>query len=141
MKLDQERHREIVRLHVHKLPDPPPGTLSLYVVGYLDPIKRRSKRIVVLGRKVEGEEPPSIDLTPFHAGLQGVSRHHATIRKEEGGYVIEDMESVNGTWVNDKRLQPRYTYELKSGDLVRLGLLIFFVHFAKDWDTYLKASD
>ena len=48
-----------------------------------------------------------------------ISRHHATLRRQDGDYVIADMGSHNGTFVNDKRItapQP-----LKVGDIIRVG--------------------
>ena len=34
-----------------------------------------------------------------------VSGHHAKIYWEADGYVIEDMESFNGTYLNDQRIE------------------------------------
>jgi len=48
-----------------------------------------------------------------------VSRHHATLHVRDGGLVIEDVGSRNGTFVNDERLAaPR---QIAAGDLVRIG--------------------
>ncbi len=49
---------------------------------------------------------------------QHVSRQHATIAYQDGMFVITDLGSANGVFVNDERLtQP---YPLTSGDEIRL---------------------
>jgi hypothetical protein len=48
-----------------------------------------------------------------------VSRHHAVISWQSGTYVIEDLGSANGTYVNEKRIAgPR---ELRRGYVLRMG--------------------
>jgi pSer/pThr/pTyr-binding forkhead associated (FHA) protein len=47
-----------------------------------------------------------------------VSGEHARIVHENGGYVIEDMCSTNGTFVNDKKVD---RHQLQDGDQVRIG--------------------
>jgi predicted component of type VI protein secretion system len=48
-----------------------------------------------------------------------VSRQHARITQTPGGYVLEDLGSTNGTFINGERLvAPRI---LSPGDLVGLG--------------------
>ncbi len=48
-----------------------------------------------------------------------VSRQHARIYCDASGVHIEDLQTANGTWVNDRRIQERIT--LRSGDTVRVG--------------------
>ncbi len=50
-----------------------------------------------------------------------VSRHHAAITRQDGQYYIEDLGSLNGTWVNDARLKPNQSTPLISGSEIRLG--------------------
>lgn len=47
-----------------------------------------------------------------------VSRKHAVIALTPEGYVITDLDSGNGTFVNDERVKTR---KLQDGDRVRLG--------------------
>lgn len=51
-----------------------------------------------------------------------VSRRHATIERTECGYYVRDLNSLNGSFVNEKRIDE---IELKSGDRVRFGKQIF----------------
>jgi DNA-binding winged helix-turn-helix (wHTH) protein len=49
----------------------------------------------------------------------GVSRHHARITVEDGRFVLEDLDSKNGTWINENRV--REPIDLRDGDCIRLG--------------------
>ena len=61
-----------------------------------------------------------------------VSRRHARLSFQGGKYVLEDMGSTNGTFVNGQRLTgPRV---LKSGEVVSLGEQIVFVYEAVEID-------
>jgi class 3 adenylate cyclase/tetratricopeptide (TPR) repeat protein len=52
-----------------------------------------------------------------------ISRDHALIRRVDGAYVLSDLDSANGTFVNDERVfGPR---ALAEGDLIRLAGLEF----------------
>ena len=51
----------------------------------------------------------------------GVSRVHALLLREDSEYMVEDLNSTNGTWVNGKALIPREPYVLKEGDKVRFA--------------------
>jgi pSer/pThr/pTyr-binding forkhead associated (FHA) protein len=48
-----------------------------------------------------------------------VSRRHAVIRPLQDGLEIEDLDSLNGTWVNGRRIAG--ATGLAPGDRVRLG--------------------
>jgi len=61
-----------------------------------------------------------------------VSRRHARLTFQGGKFVLEDLGSTNGTFVNGQRLSgPRV---LKSGEVVSLGEQIVFVYEALDSD-------
>jgi Nif-specific regulatory protein len=47
-----------------------------------------------------------------------VSRRHSTIEKQDDGFVITDLDSLNGTFVNDVPIRSRV---LEHGDRVRIG--------------------
>jgi hypothetical protein len=50
-----------------------------------------------------------------------VSRYHAWIKDQEGNFLVFDVGSANGTFVNDERVvEPR---PLQTGDLVRFGVV------------------
>jgi pSer/pThr/pTyr-binding forkhead associated (FHA) protein len=49
------------------------------------------------------------------------------IRRDGDGYEVLDLGSVNGTWLNEKRLVPHKAYPLSSGSYLRLGRMRIFV--------------
>jgi hypothetical protein len=69
-----------------------------------------TKEITTLGRDVTND---------VVIGDPEVSRQHSRITRTPGGYVLEDMGSTNGTFINGERLSaPRV---LKEGDLLGLS--------------------
>ncbi|MCC7450272.1 MAG: FHA domain-containing protein [Anaerolineae bacterium] len=71
------------------------------------PIRLHIEKELLLGR-ADLNQPiyNGFDLTPFKAESMGVSRRHAMIRRENGGLVLIDLNSVNGTILNGVRLSP-----------------------------------
>ncbi|GAB4512286.1 MAG: hypothetical protein OHK0046_11590 [Anaerolineae bacterium] len=105
--------------------------IALYFIGRGKPLVIEAREQITLGRYVPGQLSPTVDLTPHHAGLMGVSRRHAVILCEDGVYFIQDVNSTNGTWVNEKRLTPNEPFPLESGDQVRLGQFVFYISFGE----------
>lgn len=91
-----------------------------------------SERRVVLGdgesrigrsRGHPDERAPEIDLAAAPVD-PGVSRLHAMLeRRGDGGIVVRDLGSTNGTMVNDdpKPIDPHTAIPLVDGDRVRVG--------------------
>ncbi len=72
---------------------------------------------------------PDIDLTSDGGLEKGVSRRHAKITRRGREVFIEDLGSINGTFLNRKKLTPYLPQALKSGDELQLGRLILQVSF------------
>lgn len=53
---------------------------------------------------------------------EGVSRLHARITRQEGSYFIEDLNSTNGTYLNDMMLEYHQPKPLNIRDKVRFGV-------------------
>ena len=70
-------------------------------------------------------------------GNASVSRRHAVIEKEGDRFVIADLGSRNGTFVNDVPVRRR---ELQHGDRVRIGESQFFFLF-EDTDEPARTSE
>jgi hypothetical protein len=67
---------------------------------------------------------PDIDLTP-HAGEEGgVGRRHARILYSGNQYMIEDLNSINFTFLNKQKIAPKTPTPLKDGDEIRLGRVV-----------------
>lgn len=70
----------------------------------------------VIGRGDDAHLKPSSDL---------ISRRHCSLKIDQGGVLIADLGSRNGTYVNGEKLQE--AYRAKSGDTLRVGRLQFEV--------------
>ncbi len=68
------------------------------------------KPAVIVGRGV------STDITIWDIRA---SRAHARIDCQQGRYVVSDLASSNGTYLNDRRLKA--PHELRPGDVIRIG--------------------
>ena len=96
--------------------------ISLHIVrtGQILPLIGRSEFII--GRVSEGQSVlPDIDLTPYDAYSQGVSRLHAMVQIKKGQVSISDLGSSNGTRINKTKLTAKRTYALNHGDVISLG--------------------
>jgi DNA-binding winged helix-turn-helix (wHTH) protein len=58
---------------------------------------------------------------PIALTATGVSRRHARIEICDGGALLEDLGSKNGTWRNDERIAT--AVELSDGDSIRIGIV------------------
>ncbi len=52
-----------------------------------------------------------------------VSRHHAQIERDDGGYLLRDLRSKNRTYVNGQEVGDR-PYRLKDGDEIQIALCV-----------------
>lgn len=80
--------------------------------------------IITIGRAdpVTGIRP-DIDLSDLDAS-RSVSRRHAKIVKTTDGWaVLEEVGTVNGTFVNDQRVPSGVEVPLVEGDRVKIGLI------------------
>ena len=82
-----------------------PGTGHTFTLG-TDP--------VIIGR-----EAPS---AKFVIADPAVSRRHAQISRQDDGYMIEDLNSTNGTFINAQRVVG--AVPLTPGDLIELGTAV-----------------
>ena len=102
------------------------GSLHLMDNGQILPLSTRDE--YTLGRVSEGQPVmPDVDLTPYNAYANGVSRLHALIRRDGKRVILMDLGSANGSYVNGKRLTPNMERLLSHGDVVMLGKLKFQV--------------
>jgi predicted component of type VI protein secretion system len=59
----------------------------------------------------------------------GISRDHLRIAQTPGGYVAEDQNSANGTFVNDAPIQKQH---LRNEDVIRIGKFSLWVNLEDD---------
>ncbi|MDJ0838424.1 MAG: FHA domain-containing protein [Acidobacteriota bacterium] len=68
----------------------------------------------------------------IHLPADTISSFHAELTKESGKWVLRDLQSGNGTFVNDNRI---HHHILQPGDLIRFDHIVFRyedVHFKVD---------
>jgi len=85
---------------------------------------------IMLGRQDPANNNyPDVDLTEYGGAAQGVSRRHARIVCQQEHVTIEDLGSINGSFVNGKQLSPFLAHSLKTGDIIQLGKMTLKVIF------------
>lgn len=85
---------------------------------------------VILGRLDAARAVfPDVDLTNEQGMEKGVSRRHARIVRRGNQVFVEDLSSLNGTYLNATRLAPDLPYPVKDGDQMQLGKLVLTVYF------------
>ena len=72
----------------------------------------------------------SPDLCGVVLPLNAVSREHAQIEFTEGNYLIQDLDSRNGTYVNNKKIPKLTPTPLEDGD--RIKICDFLFHFSDE---------
>ena len=98
------------------------ASLHLLDSGQILPLGDRTE--FTLGRVSEAQPiMPDIDLTPYQAYANGVSRLHTVLKREGKRVFVMDLGSSNGTYLNGKRLKPNVDQILNHGDMLALGKL------------------
>ena len=70
---------------------------------------------------------PEIDLEPYDVDAK-VSRKHAAITKQGSNFTLEDLGSLNGTFLNrGVRLEPGKAAPIKAGDEIIIGKVFLTV--------------
>jgi len=88
------------------------------------PIPLPQKQEVLIGRAKPGVIPrPDIDLAVHGGDQAGVSRHHARLSRGLGCWMLEDLNSTNGTFINSKQVLPGQQISVHTGDVIRFGTL------------------
>jgi hypothetical protein len=96
-------------------------------LSYSDVVKKTVARILIRSGEGAGTVIPLIE-SEYVIGRQkgnqiqlndlGVSAHHARLFRGPEGYVVEDLKSRNGTWLNGTRI---FHSVLHDGDEIRVG--------------------
>ncbi len=76
---------------------------------------------IALGRGVDASD--LVDLTPYGAETQGVSRRHVVLRPTPNNLYVIDQGSTNGTLRNDRSIGVNTPYALADKDRLTLGHL------------------
>uniref|UniRef100_A0A453HQL3 FHA domain-containing protein n=1 Tax=Aegilops tauschii subsp. strangulata TaxID=200361 RepID=A0A453HQL3_AEGTS len=65
-----------------------------------------------------GRVPENADVVIPVATVSGV---HARLEKKDGNLVVTDMDSTNGTYVNERKLVPGFPVAVQPGSLLIFG--------------------
>ncbi len=104
----------------HRLVDVATGTAFFFSKGDETTIGRADPVTGIL---------PDIDLTPVDNNRSVSRRHAKVIRASNEYHVLEEVGTVNGTYVNDQRIPTGIPVTLHNGDLVKIGLISMKVVF------------
>jgi serine/threonine protein kinase len=89
------------------------ATLSLPPVGE-----------ALIGRADPHATPqPDVDLGQHGGAQAGVSRRHARLLCRPEGWLLEDLQSTNGTFLNNVAVSPEQPVRVRSGDVICCGQL------------------
>ena len=98
----------------HRLVDVASGTAYFFSNGDETTIGRADPVTGIL---------PDIDLTAVDTNRSVSRRHAKIIRANDEYHVLEEVGTVNGTYVNDQRIPTGVPVTLHNGDLVKIGLV------------------
>lgn len=104
------------------------GQLALGFVCAAQPLVLEGRAEYTLGRESEADAP-DVPLNAYGARDKGVSRKHASLRVDRRQVLLTDLGSANGTWLNGSLIGAHEPVRLENGDEVRLGKLLFKIHF------------
>jgi CRP-like cAMP-binding protein len=112
--LDATQIAPVERAAQHRLVDLATGTAFYFSQGDETTIGRADPVTGIL---------PDVDLTPVDNN-RSVSRRHAKILRTGADYhVLEEVGTVNGTYVNDQRIPTGVPVTIHNGDAVKIGLI------------------
>lgn len=106
-------------------PTPPPAPSLRPKLLVLRGLRINAEYPIYEGRNTIGrfaEKPVDIDLCSQEPAEQiWCSRQHAVVIFDKGKVFIEDLNSLNGTWVNGVRIYAGQPRLLSPGDIIQIG--------------------
>jgi len=105
-----------------------PTQLRLLVLNSGRTIPCPLGEIMLIGRAdPSGGIFPEVDLSQDNGYMAGVSRRHARIIRRGDDFFLEDLNSMNGTFLNRNKLPAHTPVPFQDGDEIRLGNLVLRV--------------
>lgn len=106
-----------------------PWVIEFRIGGGLGLLRVQVRERMMVGRGT-GSQGTDVDLSPFRAQENGVSRRHAIILARKKFLTIRDLNSTNGTYLNGLRIMPDQDMPLEHGDKIKFGRLETQVMFS-----------
>jgi len=101
---------------------PTDAFISLHMVDTGEILPLAMSDEITIGRVSAGQSiVPDVNLTPYRAYDEGVSRLHASLKVTNSQVYVIDLSSANGTRLNGKILNPNEPHLLAHGDILTLG--------------------
>lgn len=72
-----------------------------------------------------GKDPENTD---YCLDVDGVSRRHLLVDRVGIEFTVTDLNSTNGSFLNDKRLAPNTAYHLSKMDKITIGQCVFYMN-------------
>ena len=104
----------------------------IHIQGASEPVIVQPGSEFLIGRsEANGASSVGLDLAAFEGWRHGVSRIHAKLHHNttSRALLITDLNSTNGTYVNERRISADTPTRLRDGDMIRLGDLILRIYF------------
>jgi pSer/pThr/pTyr-binding forkhead associated (FHA) protein len=110
-----------------------PTQLRLLVLNSGRTIPCPMGEVILIGRSdASAGVFPEVDLNQDNGYMAGVSRRHARIIRRGDEFYLEDLNSMNGTFLNRNRLSAHTPTPFQDGDEIRLGNLVMRVIVEED---------
>ena len=127
------------------MPDDIKGTLFLKPTQLILTFPDGTRQILPLLAEVVriGRDTENNDLA-LPKEFKSISRRHCEIRREAGGYVLLDLNSGNGVYVNGQKVDTIY---LRDGDEIRIGdpnekqEVLIRIQLGTEFTTSLEAAE
>ena len=95
-----------------------------FIWGTVERIYFDTSNVAILGRfDNQPKLTNKLDLSRYDALKKGVSRVHRQLLLYNNELYVSDLNSSNGTRINDVRLTPDKPYRLERGQIITLGFL------------------
>ncbi|MEE9404712.1 MAG: FHA domain-containing protein, partial [Algisphaera sp.] len=101
-----------------------PQLLKLFLIDTKKPGRHKTFRVADDQIEVLGRHAPRLQLNDTR-----VSRSHAEVSVQNGVWIIRDLESANGTQVNNQSISG--TCQLEEDDVIQIGRMTLLVAVAK----------
>ncbi len=89
---------------------------------------RLSREILMIGRNADND---------IVLPSEGVSRHHARLETQTGGWTVIDLGGINGTWLGEERLLPNQSVAFKAGLPLSIGPYKLFLESTSETASFV----